>query len=248
LDYFVCTFHKCGSTWFRRLYRAVAELNGLNIKVNKPSESTLNKDVYIGSDNTLFLFRNPNHKEIIRKTDGISPVLLCIRDPKDVVISQYWSWKESHNNNTPHILQARNVLNELDVKKGIRYLLEKESFPYLRVLDGWAPLMYSSQVGIIRYENLLNNFNKEFQQSINFLKLSITNNDIEILRTKYSFSKIAKREAGMEDTSSHFRKGVAGDWKNYFDGALSTLFDDRYGMLCDRIGYARATDSAAVKP
>jgi hypothetical protein len=55
-------------------------------------------------------------------------------------------------------------------------------------------------------------------------------------------AKAKGRSAGAEDQSSHFRKGVAGDWRNHFDDKLKRVFKDRYGELILTLNYAESMD------
>ena len=41
---------------------------------------------------------------------------------------------------------------------------------------------------------------------------------------------------------SHFRKGVAGDWKNYFDDKVKSVFKDAYGHILVATGYESDMD------
>lgn len=45
------------------------------------------------------------------------------------------------------------------------------------------------------------------------------------------------RNAGDEDVKSHYRKGVAGDWKNYFKAEHVSYFKRHFGDLLLRYGY-----------
>jgi Sulfotransferase domain len=53
------------------------------------------------------------------------------------------------------------------------------------------------------------------------------------------------RRAGVEDTASHYRKGVAGDWVNHFTQVHVDAFDERYGGLLERLGYETEAMSLA---
>jgi hypothetical protein len=55
---------------------------------------------------------------------------------------------------------------------------------------------------------------------------------------KFSFRRLAGgRPKGREDRSSHYRKGVAGDWANHFLPEHKTYFKDHYGDLLIKLGY-----------
>jgi len=40
-----------------------------------------------------------------------------------------------------------------------------------------------------------------------------------------------------ENLQHHFRKGISGDWQNYFAGELQDAFLERYGWLGKRLNY-----------
>lgn len=50
-------------------------------------------------------------------------------------------------------------------------------------------------------------------------------------------TKIGTRTEGQEDTSSHYRKGVSGDWANHFKAEHVAAFKERYGELLVKLGY-----------
>ena len=45
------------------------------------------------------------------------------------------------------------------------------------------------------------------------------------------------RNQGEEDKMNHFRKGISGDWKNYFDDEIENKFMDITCDLIDILGY-----------
>jgi hypothetical protein len=58
-------------------------------------------------------------------------------------------------------------------------------------------------------------------------------------------AKTKGRRAGAEDTHSHYRKGVAGDWVNHFTPAHSEAFKERFGDLVVKLGYEQDNDWGA---
>jgi len=54
---------------------------------------------------------------------------------------------------------------------------------------------------------------------------------------KYSFEKVSGRKVGEENNNSFMRKGIVGDWKNYFDGNARKLFHAYAGDALVGLGY-----------
>jgi len=51
--------------------------------------------------------------------------------------------------------------------------------------------------------------------------------------------KSGGRNPGEEDLNSHFRKGIAGDWKNHFNQQHIDYFKEQYGDLLIKLGYEK---------
>jgi hypothetical protein len=54
---------------------------------------------------------------------------------------------------------------------------------------------------------------------------------------KYSFEQQTGRPPGTESRGAIIRKGVVGDWKNYFTRAAGEVFDHHFGQTLVRLGY-----------
>jgi Sulfotransferase domain len=58
-----------------------------------------------------------------------------------------------------------------------------------------------------------------------------------------SFEKLSRgRERGQEDVTSFYRKGVAGDWKNFFTERDKQIYKEEAGELLIRLGYENDHD------
>ena len=95
----------------------------------------------------------------------------------------------------------------------------------------------------IRYEDLLENEVEILQQTlINQCGLPIAPKDLEEKILRVRFKQITGRERGKEDVRNHFRKGIAGDWKNHFTPRIKERFKDLYGEKLIRAGYEKNND------
>ena len=56
---------------------------------------------------------------------------------------------------------------------------------------------------------------------------------------KYLFKYQSRRNPGQEDRTSFLRKGIAGDWKNYFGREAREVFHHYAGNQLIRLGYER---------
>ena len=50
------------------------------------------------------------------------------------------------------------------------------------------------------------------------------------------------RRQGKEDGTSHYRKGIVGDWQRAFTPRVKERFKELYGLLLDQLGYAASSD------
>jgi lipopolysaccharide transport system ATP-binding protein len=68
--------------------------------------------------------------------------------------------------------------------------------------------------------------------------MEINRNRLERIIIENRFESLTGgRKAGVEDASSHERKGISGDWMNYFTPTIERKFLDRYGDLLIRADY-----------
>ena len=90
----------------------------------------------------------------------------------------------------------------------------------------------------VRYEDLLERPETEFQKLMEFLGASADGETVRRCVNATSFERLSKgRERGQEDTGSFFRKGVAGDWRNTFTEEDRRIFKQTAGGLLISLGY-----------
>jgi Wzt C-terminal domain/Sulfotransferase domain len=160
---------------------------------------------------------------------------VVIRDLRDTLVSAYFSIKFSHPISEPRLARWRSKLHSMSVEEGLIYLM-----------DEWLPGCAHIQVSwleagerLIRYEDLLEHdleileplLLEEFQ-----LPVSPTRFRNAVLKNRFEKLTGGRRQ-GDEDISAHERKGVAGDWRNYFTRRISRSFKSRYGGLVVETGY-----------
>ncbi|MEU4558733.1 sulfotransferase domain-containing protein [Actinoplanes sp. NPDC023936] len=160
-----------------------------------------------------------------------------MRDPRDMVVSSYFSTRDSHGP-MGDVLEVRRVLRELPKKEGMLYLIDdlakKGRFNALR---SWVLAPEDEAIRLIRYEDLTGaRQTEEIDQLMRHCGIAIPRPELETLLDRYSFSRMNDKQGG--GTVSHYRKGEAGDWRNHFDDDIQEAFQKAAGArLVERLGY-----------
>jgi Sulfotransferase domain len=106
-----------------------------------------------------------------------------------------------------------------------------------------GPALLGPNYTEVRYEDLLERPNEEVARLAGFLGADTREKAVQQAVRSTSFEKLSKgRERGQEDTSSFYRKGVAGDWPNYFTERDKEIYKEEAGELLIRLGYERDLD------
>jgi hypothetical protein len=135
------------------------------------------------------------------------------------------------------------MLNELSLTEGMCYavkiLQERGLFP---ALHEWSKLAARDKnVLLVRFEDLIVNPNI-FKNLFAHCDIRMPKNKLQQLLENYSFDKLSGRKRGEEEKHSHYRKGTAGDWKNYFNPSLTAEFKNITGDLIMSLGYENSFD------
>lgn len=171
-----------------------------------------------------------------------------IRDGRDVMVSAYFYFLFENERN-PELLVKRfrsefPFTNYSDIHKNlpefIRYMFEdySERLFHFTWMESIHSFYNNKNVKIVKYEKLLLDPIKELKETIAFLEKEIPSETVlSNIIDKYSFKRMTKREPGEEDRTSFLRKGIAGDWRNYFSKEACITFADYAGEALIKAGY-----------
>lgn len=173
---------------------------------------------------------------------------VVIRDGRDVMVSWYF---HCYNKNdrfnerlVDRIKKARPFKDYDDVEYNLSYFIEflfetKEplGFTWVDFVNSWM----AQESHFVKYEALLDNAVLEVSRVIEgVLNLDVDQERLKKIVNKYAFRKqSAGRVEGDEVKNSFLRKGISGDWKNYFNNEASKLFDDYAGKELIELGYVK---------
>lgn len=162
------------------------------------------------------------------------------RDPRDILVSWYFSNRYSHKLGFPELDKRRQELAQLSERDGI--LATVGQFGAIaNMLRSWATAAKSDpSITIMRYEDLTGpDKAAAWSRLLTHCDIKVPADVLTKVLDTYAFEKISGgRKLGEEDKQEKYRKGVPGDWKNYFDKDTRQRFADLYGDLPRDLGYS----------
>lgn len=175
---------------------------------------------------------------VIKNIDDFNSydIILSIRDPRDILVSSFYSTAFSHDvppitsNKRESFLQKR----ELTKKMGIDQFVIEESNRVYSVFNNYRNMLnkIDNRVSVVKYEDMITNYE-------NWLDDLGSNTDLELSRSlkekfidNYNKSKIKK-----ENKYSHNRKGKSGDYKEKLQVSTIQYLNEKFGTLLEFYGY-----------
>ncbi len=220
----------------------------------------------------VLAYANANYK--YTKEIDFYKAFHVVRDPRDIVVSGYFSHLHSHStDHWPELMDHRLALSKVSKDDGLflemefekqffehmynwnynqknvfeckmedlvrsPYTIFPEIFNFMELLDTTD---FTTKKKIVELLIILSNKLSRKYQKICSWKLKY--NKIPVQRVLYSifdqrFSKLTKgRKEGAENVKHHYRKGVAGDWKNHFNQEHCRYFKNEYNDLLLKLKY-----------
>ena len=250
VNVFHCCVHKTASQWLRKIFsdRRVYQWSGLTAfgyqlflpggyDPRKLTERRFDRPFPRRTIAVGIYLDYPCYASIPKP--GPWRTFFVMRDPRDLVVSLYFSNRYSHAL-MGRVGERREMLNAQTMAEGLRYVIEHtcESGQF-RALESWigAPER-DPQVLLTRYEDLVGPESfAHFRQVFDHCDIALPDDGLRDVLDTYSFQKMTGRKKGQEDQGAHMRKGVAGDWKNHFDTETMAYFQEKTGDLVQRLGY-----------
>lgn len=230
---FHITHWKAGSQWVKKILDGMCPKASIQPQVGVSHflkmpllEGKIYPTVYVTKDQFYSITLPKDWKKFI-----------IIRDLRDTLVSAYFSMKISHPILTDHNDKLRTTLNACNLEEGMIYLAETWLGASADIQRSWT----LAGEEVIKYEDLLVNdvailsdllLNKcQLPVEEAKLKRVILANRFEVLT--------GGRKSGEEDVSCHERKGIEGDWENYFTPEIKGRFKALYGDLLVMTGYEK---------
>ncbi len=173
------------------------------------------------------------------------PVVVVWRDPRDIMVSWYFhTLCQSDRNHPQFVKRYRDALGFKDfddIQANLPRFIEfnfrtplSPAFSFNDFYDRW----YGVQQAIhCRYEDLLESPAGTLRDVAGQLGFDLEPALCEKIADQFSFKAQANRLPGDEKTSSYLRKGIQGDWKNYFGDESVEVMSGHLGERLKNLGY-----------
>lgn len=261
--------HKCASDWTLRVLTELAQTAGLRVhhthwpkhlpyefEKQEPwgTRITESWDIAANGDYDLLIATNAEMDHVRTLTARGFKGFHVIRDPRDVIVSGYFSHLASHYvdpSQNPWLGIHRERLQRLSKEDGLLAELEYSNTHMNRLRHweyGFAGVTES------RFEWIMPSPEKELAQLLALtgitvegftapedapLAVGISRDEWARIMENHSFQKLAEgRKKGEESRTHHLRSGLAGDWRNHFTPAVSESFKALYPGMVPLLGYA----------
>jgi hypothetical protein len=168
--------------------------------------------------------------------------IAVVRDGRDVMVSAYFHFLFKNDRNKSFgVKYHRDKLQFDDYDNVKSNMPEFISYMFTNFAQknflhfSWSDFVqnvtyYSENICLIKYEDLLDTPVKSLEKALNYYDLNkSTNEKLKNVVQKYSFENITNRNRGEEDKNSFVRKGISGDWKNYFTKEACQVFKKHAG-------------------
>ena len=246
LSRYHCCIQKTASQWFAAVFEDETFQRSSGItEVHRPKINFLRKDdetrakfatMPTGKLVTPLYIDYPDFLQQVAKGPWMASVV--IRDPRDIIISGYFSVAKSHALHNEDMARRRKQYTELGQEKGIMQQIN-DGVPYYEALRSWIPALRENKVSVFRYEDVFGaNHQEVFQDYLRSIGIFLKSDDLTKLCDKHSFErKSGGRKPGEEDQDKHLRKGIAGDWQNYLNEEHLAKMESLCGDVIDAFGY-----------
>jgi hypothetical protein len=171
------------------------------------------------------------------EAEGEVRILFTTRDLRDTLVSAYWSLRESH---VPigEVPRYRENLLSRDIDSGLIWMFDEWLDSVVAIQRSWVGFEPT-----LRYEDLIADDVGLLVPALSGTLGLGTPEAVEEAVVALRFERTSGgRSRGVEDRSSHYRKGVAGDWRNHLSGPVKDAVKERYGEHLILTGYETSLD------
>jgi len=237
-DIFLVSFPKSGNTWTRFL------LANLRFPGEPVTWANIDRLIPDPMGTTKRDFDRMPRPRIIKSHECFDPryprVVYIVRDPRDVVVSQYHYHRK-----------LKKIEDDSPIEKFVTRFLAGETCPHGSWGQNIATWLYTSEGNarflLLRYEDLLADTARELAKVVTFLQLSASPEQIAQAVERSSADRMRKLEKEQPDRNtlmkgsrkdlSFVRAAGAGGWRSDLPAPQAARIEAAWGHLMQHLGY-----------
>ena len=156
------------------------------------------------------------------------PLVLVLRDPRDVLTSQFFSIKNSHPLVTPELIRRRKFAANATIDEHVLSQADRFAKTYTDYLEN----IYGKQnVLFIKYEELICDFKNCLEKINKHCGFELNEEQINKLDKSDSFKK------KTEDQKTHIRKISSGDYKEKLKPETIEILNKKFEFVLMKLNY-----------
>jgi len=246
-DIFLVSFPKSGNTWTRFL------LANLRFPNEPATWANIDRLVPDPTGTAKKDFDRIPRPRIIKSHECFDPryprVIYIVRDPRDVVVSQYHYHRK-----------IRRIEVDSPIEKFVPRFLAGETCPHGSWGQNVATWLYTSEGDprflLLRYEDLVADTARELAKVVDFLKLSAGPAQIAQAVERSSADRMREMEKaqdnglfkGSRNDMSFVRAAGSGGWRTGLPAPMVAKIESAWGPLMRHLGYELSTKTASEAP
>jgi len=245
-DIFLVSFPKSGNTWTRFL------LANLRFPDEPATWANIDRLIPDPTGTAKRVFDRIPRPRIIKSHECFDPryprVIYIVRDPRDVVVSQYHYHRK-----------IRKIEDGSPIEKFVARFLAGETCPHGSWGQNVATWLYTSEGDprflLLRYEDLIANTARELGKVVDFLHLSAGPAQIAQAVERSSADRMRKLEQQQPDKHGLFkgsrrdlsfvRAASSGGWRSGLPAPMVAKIETAWGPLMQHLGYELSSHSTS---